>query len=211
MRKISFVQLCLSVLILFSTFACEKNDVIPSKETTTQSDYVTSDGIPVFATQEEFDTELNKVKSMALEELKTYEDKKGYKSFGRISDEFYARIDPTQFKSQEDVMAFVKANSKYIQLYKASDGELYCETQEFQDGKRYLMNEQKMYIIGKKLYKVSEEKVEQQGMQKAPSIELETSINSAQNEAEFIQNYKIGSDYYRIHAYVSAEYWEHGR
>src|SRR5574344_646789 len=28
MRKISFVRLCLSVLILFSTFACEKNDVI---------------------------------------------------------------------------------------------------------------------------------------------------------------------------------------
>lgn len=37
MRKISFVQLCLSVLILFSTFACEKKDeVITSPQRTQQ-------------------------------------------------------------------------------------------------------------------------------------------------------------------------------
>ncbi len=104
--------------------------------------------ILTFKTTEEFNTTVQKVNSMKIEERSAWEKSQGFKSFGTICDEFYATIEPQNFKTIEQVNDFVFANSDKIQIYKNAAGDPYCEVQEFDNSARYLMNKDKMYIVG---------------------------------------------------------------
>ena len=62
---------------------------------------------------------------MNLEELNAYEDSKGYKSFGRKSEQLYAGTDFEKFKSIDEIKAFVESNSEYLKI--VEDGFGVCE------------------------------------------------------------------------------------
>lgn len=85
---------------------------------------------------------------MKSEERSTWEQSKDFKSLGTICDEFYKTIEPQNFKNIEEVNDFVAKNSDKIQIYTNTEGDKYCEVQEFNNSARYLMNKDKMYIVG---------------------------------------------------------------
>ncbi len=110
-----------------------------------------------FNSDKEYIETLDKVLSMNPQELKAYEESKGYKSFGRLCDEIYYNINPEDFKSIEEVKTFVSKNSEYLRLVEDENGEFSLETILSDNPNRYLINDDKMFIINKNVYKVFEE------------------------------------------------------
>jgi hypothetical protein len=139
--------------ITFVMTSCSKtSDELASVASTKQN-------ILTFKTVEEFNTTVQKVNSMKPEERVAWEKSKGFKSFGTICDEFYATIEPQNFKTIEQVNDFVAANRDKIQIYTNEAGDKYCEVQEFDNSARYLMNANRMYIIGNKAFRTFNEGV----------------------------------------------------
>lgn len=152
MRKISFVQLCLSVLILFSTFACEKNDVIPSKETTTRSDYVVVDGVLTFSSDEACQRTVEMVNKMTEEERLTWEKSINFRSLGTIADQFYYSIDFDKFSSLEELIGFFHNNGDKL-VVENKNGEYSFGPSRMGNVNRHIINQDGIYAIGNMAYK----------------------------------------------------------
>lgn len=95
--------------------------------------------------------------SMTRSELIDYEIGNGYESFGRKSEEFYESINFENFKTNEEILAFVQANSNYIELVEDGDGEMYIEPIHARSPFKYLMNEDCIMEIDGAIYKVFED------------------------------------------------------
>jgi len=96
MRKNIFTIAIIAIIFVLSS--CEKDEVAQS-----QPQASTTKDILTFATQEDFDKTLAKVNAMTKEERLAWEKEQGFKSFGTMCDEFYETIDPSSFKSLEEV------------------------------------------------------------------------------------------------------------
>lgn len=187
---------CILAIITSMMFtACEKEDVI-------NHDTQKKENILVFKSIEEFDNTLAKVNAMTESERLEWEKQQGFKSFGTICDEFYETIEPEQFKSIEEVRTFVEKNNDKIEFYTSSDGEIYCVTKDFNNSKRYLMNENREYVIGSVIVK-DEDNMQPYadltsnnsfGQQKVSGIPVQSDDIIAQN--------KIGNDNYRMHIWI---------
>lgn len=92
----------------------------------------------------------------STEERKTYEESEGYKSFGRQCMEIYNNINPEEFKSMEEIKSFVAANSEYLQLIEEENGDLTLEIALFRNPNRYLLNKDRMFQVGNRVYKAFE-------------------------------------------------------
>ncbi len=115
--------------------------------------------IATFKNNEEYQNSLIKVLSMSTNELKEYEESIGYLSFGRECEEFYNSIDFESFATFEELESFVEANSDYLVFNKDDNGELYLETVYCNSIDRYIMNKDRMFLIGDDIYKVFEDGV----------------------------------------------------
>lgn len=142
------------VALISITLSCSKEESIlienkPSVE------------IPIlkFSSANEFDSIVSELVKLSEVELKAYEEAKGYMSFGRKAEEFYRSIRIEDFKTTDDIMSFVEANSQYLQLIKDEDGELTLETKFYKRSDRYLLNEDMMYQVGDTIVKVLEQGV----------------------------------------------------
>ncbi len=158
MKKINFIINTLVILVIafgvITIQSCSKDEVInPSSEDEFPSDMIS------FDSPKEYSATLEKVISMSLDELKTYEDSKGYKSFGRKCDELYASINFDDFESFEELKAFVESNSEYLKLVEDEEGELVLETTLSSSPYRYFTNNDKLFRIMDKVYKVFEDGV----------------------------------------------------
>lgn len=138
--------------LTFVLTSCSNDNVISSVESA-KNDILT------FSTTDEFNQTLQKVSSMTPVERKVWENSKGFKSFGTICDDFYKTIEPQNFKTMDDVNSFVAKNSDKIMIYTNDKGDKYCEVQEFDNPARYLMNTDRMYIIGNKAFRTFNEGV----------------------------------------------------
>lgn len=169
--------------------------------------------IPTFASQEEYNEILEKVMSMSPDELAIYEQGKGYKSFGRICDEFYENIDVTQFESIDDIYAYVENHSCYLMFYEAIDGEIYCEKRNYKAPELYLVNQDRQCMIGGELYtNTMYENMENINLSTLKSKILTNSISQSTNvvkstrglpEYEIIKNLPVKNSYYRVHIMFS--------
>ncbi len=179
--KIKTVKYILSVLLtIFAFTSCDKNELAISEiQKNTKTDILT------FATQEDFDKTLAKVNAMTKEERLAWEKQQGFKSFGTICDEFYATIQPENFKSLEEVKAFVSKNSDKIELYTSSDGETYCEPKDYNGLFRNISGINEMFIIGDKAYKVVENKLVSSSLKNIDELKKCTKITFVENSAVF--------------------------
>lgn len=145
MKKYKFFVLLLVSAIFIS---CEKEDVAIQKTTN-----IEKQNILTFKNAEEFNETMVKVNSMNEAQRKNWETEQGFESFGSICDKFYKTIKPEKFKSKDEVNSFVLDNIDKIQIYTDDTGEEYCEVQEFNNPARFLLNCDRMYLIGTTVYK----------------------------------------------------------
>ncbi|NLA25523.1 MAG: hypothetical protein GX879_11215 [Bacteroidales bacterium] len=147
-KKRTFVWLLLSFGVITS---CEKATV-EKISTQINQDYIT------YVSYEEFSNKLIEIVSMSPEERKNYEISNGYMSYGRYCDEFYNSIDFEQFKSQEDIIAFVIANKEYLNLIDEGNGEYTVDVKYNEKFMRYMCGVNKIFIVKDSAYKILEDK-----------------------------------------------------
>lgn len=196
MRKISFVRLCLSVLILFSTFACEKNDVIPTKEATTQSDYAVVDGVLTFSSDEACQRTVEMVNKMTEEERLTWEKSINFRSLGTIADQFYYSIDFDKFSSLEELIGFFNNNSDKL-LVENESGEYSFEPKEQGNINRYIVNKDGIYAVENTAYK------EMDGQIFSASIDNIRALQSVSNRDEENQQIFDKSVIFKVNTYIN--------
>ncbi|MGF1587170.1 MAG: hypothetical protein ACFCUM_17765, partial [Bacteroidales bacterium] len=107
-------------------------------------------------TFEEYNEALNTVLSMSKDERKSYEESKGYISFGRKCDESYDEIDFDEFESLEDIKAFAASND-FIAVIEDYDGEIIFEKTLATNRNRYFINSDRLFQIGDLVYKAFED------------------------------------------------------
>jgi hypothetical protein len=178
----------LSIVILALSFhSCTKQDV------TIISNAGISSKIPNFKSVESFNDLKNKVFSFTYEELKTWEESQGYKSFGRTCEELYYSVKPTDFKNIEEVKEFVAKHSDLLQLLVDSEGRLTLEVVEYNNPFRYFMDKDGMFQIGTTVYKLIDDNIASTSVENLRKLEVLNSQNLSSREDSTIKvfNYKI--------------------
>lgn len=151
--KKSMIMFAVATLIGFT--ACEKENEIKISN----SDQAPKYSILEFKTEEDFLQSIEKVGSFENKHQRTqWENSLNFKSFGSICDDFYYSIDTDKFSNFEEAKTFIENNSQYLTLVQDENGDYYCEPKDFRNPERYLCNEDGMYIIADKAYKIIEGK-----------------------------------------------------
>lgn len=100
----------------------------------------------VFDDVNDFMNTTNEVANMDDSELAAFENANNYTSLARKSDQVYNDIDFESFATQEELIAFVKANSKYVSLSQ-DNGELMTEPILLGNTYRRIANENGLFAI----------------------------------------------------------------
>jgi hypothetical protein len=180
--KIKTVKYIFSVLVIIFAFtSCDKEEV-----TINQSQIGTTKDILTFATQEDFDKTLAKVNAMTKEERLEWEKEQGFKSFGTICDEFYDNIDFEKFKSIEDVRNLDPKN-QYLDIYMSS-GNYNIEPKEMVSKEKFIANNERMFIISNRVYKIVESKLVSANVSNISSLKLIESFDKASSNPIFELN-----------------------
>ncbi len=145
MKKFLFMTVSLSTILVFN--ACNKDDLNLSNDKE----------ILTFNSVDDFNEELGKVLNMSTDELWDYEKSKGYKSYGRKCEEIYQSVDFDSFKAQDEIFDFVAENSDYLELVTDQNGDVYLETKLCNNEYRYIVDENKMFVLNDRVYKVFNE------------------------------------------------------
>ena len=80
------------------------------------------DNIVSFENKADYYSTMNLVVQMNENELKKYEEARGYASFGRLSEEFYRNLKLDDFKTLDEIKSFVEDNSNFLQLIEDENG-----------------------------------------------------------------------------------------
>lgn len=144
-------SLLMIILIYCTTISCEKAVFEESLSNNNQT-YIT------YNSYEEFSNELIKIVGMTTYEREKYEKENNYISFGRYCDELYDNINFEQFESQEDIITFVLANKKYLNLIDEGNGEYTVDVKYNDKFTRYMCGINKIFIIKDSAYKILEDK-----------------------------------------------------
>lgn len=124
--------------------SCEKENLINK----------TNDKILKFNSIEELNKHIDKTLKMNHNELKDLEESRGFKSFGRICDEIYFNLNIEKLTSFEQVEIYVNNHSDYLFFEKDEFGEIALETVFSKNPYRYVMNEDKLFILNNRVIKV---------------------------------------------------------
>lgn len=145
MKKVLYL-----IIVAVSIFmiSCE-NDVELTKNDINQ-DY----NIMTFNSYEEYNEEVNKKALMTSEELCKYEEDNNYYSLARKSEEVYFSVNSEDFKTEEEIVNFVKKNSKYLEILTDENNEKSVEIRSELNPGILVANDDGMYIITNNVYKL---------------------------------------------------------
>lgn len=125
---------------------------------------------------------INLVQRMTSAEFEIFQKNNHYTSFGKKCDEIYSSFNP-KTASKEDFENFLKNNKKYINLITREDGDKYLETQLSNNPIRYLLNSNRMIIVGERVYKYFNE-----GLLSSDVSNFDNIINIEYEDAKCIIN-----------------------
>ncbi|MEG2177741.1 MAG: hypothetical protein RRY15_02550 [Bacteroidales bacterium] len=152
MKKQTLFIFLLSIFLL----SCSKDiSDTPLLNDTSSKD---SSQMLVFKDVDELEKAANLVLSMNTETRKVWEKQKSFSSFGIACDEVYYACIPENFKTEEDLFAFVYTNKEYLQVVTENDEKI-LEPINYKNKYRYLANKSKLFQVGNEVYKIFEETV----------------------------------------------------
>ncbi|WP_416867424.1 MAG: hypothetical protein ACMVP2_08715 [Imperialibacter sp.] len=126
----------------------EEQDVSPY--TATQP----SSKIQSFSSFEDVRLLSNTYSSKSLEEIIAEEDANGFASFGRLSDEIYMQAVSQNFSSVDELYDFVNNNATFVEIVVEEDGEKSFRRKLQNDPYRYLINQDRIFIIKDDAFKI---------------------------------------------------------
>ncbi len=153
MKKIIVLSLFLGL------FSCQKeatvlpyiDDVEGEKQV---SKVVTIDGILKFESGEALNSTMNSVINKSAREFLEWESRMGFESFFTKSERIYDNVAAKEYNSIEGIKDEVEKYSRYIQLLGSENGEYTVECQLYNNPFKYIVNDDRLFILNKVAYKV---------------------------------------------------------
>lgn len=165
----------ITALTIFIALACEKEEINQADNSTME--------ILSFKTKEEFNETLNKVNQMSESERSEWEKSNGFKSYGTLSESFYYSINFDEIYTIEQLRS-LDPDSIYLKIFKSSD-EYHVERYEMNTKERYLMNSDKMFIIGTEVYKYFDSKLVYANISQINTLKQTKNISDIENNTSF--------------------------
>lgn len=106
-----------------------------------------------FDTEDQMKQELNAFVKMTSEEKANWTSVKGFNSYGVQADLFYDNIDPESFKSEDEIIQFVKS-SKCLKITTDENNEKSVEIVFGDNRLRYFINDELIFTVGDKAVKL---------------------------------------------------------
>jgi len=162
MKKFFFAQIFVLVSFIMFSACTEKGLSLdegqqPERQKVFPQSISSQDGIPVFSSYKEFKSTLQAVQEFTLDQRLTWESQMGFTSFGTLANQVYESVGEMRFNSADEFYEFVKLNSNYLQTveYENDENEVqhFLKTKEFNNSERWLMNEDRMFIIDSLVYR----------------------------------------------------------
>lgn len=145
----SIVAVILIAVSIFTSCTKEGNNISTNNATKNASN------IPFFANIEAVEHALDFAMSAdSLQVLVQYEESENRASIGRLSDVFYAQVDPEQFKSEEQVLKFVDDYSIYMDTLIDENNEISVEPKFSNNIFRYVANSDGLFIVADTIFKI---------------------------------------------------------
>ena len=170
MKKLFYIAFIAITSILF--LSCNNNESIIENNTSGLNRILS------FENEEELNETIDNIYSVGA---RSWSTNSNFRSFGNITDDFYSSIDIEQFTTTEEAISFIQNNNQYIQLVEDENGDLYCEVVEFDNPMRYIMNENKMYIVGDTVYRLLEKQYVTSHIEDIEELKTVTNINQITN------------------------------
>ena len=145
----SIVAVILIAVSIFTSCTKEGNNISTNNATKNASN------IPFFANIEAVEHALDFAMSAdSLQVLVQYEESENRASIGRLSDVFYAQVDPEQFKSEEQVLKFVDDYSIYMDTLIDENKEISVEPKFSNNIFRYVANSDGLFYVADNIFKI---------------------------------------------------------
>jgi hypothetical protein len=218
--KIKLIKLIICIFaITFAITGCSKDEDVVSSSTLASNKL----DILTFSTIAEFNETLQKVNSMTPENRIAWENEQGFKSFGTICDDYYYSLNPTDYKTIEQLKN--STNQDLLNVF-AEEGETFVEPKGVRSIERFIMNFDKMCVIGSNVYKFYDEGTIRTRIDNLEKIRQINDYNTAKivlnqnvgmykitkydentNKIKMIRNFSTNNNYMlRLHAAVYT-YW----
>jgi hypothetical protein len=117
------------------------------------------DNILYFETTQDFNEQMREVLKMDLSKKQEWVKTRNFESFGVKADLIYYSVNPEDFKTIEEMKDFVSENSKYLHFVTSESGDTSVETKHFNSPFRYFINDEKIFKIENRIYKVVQDEV----------------------------------------------------
>ncbi len=151
MKKLIYGTLFLAIVGV-GVVACKKANINSATSNESKLENSPTDDIRVYKNSDAFYDEVNMILAMEHEERCAYENSLDYVSLGRYADGLYLAVNPENM-SDDELRTYASANSEFLSIVQ-KDGEEYYETVFGDNPFRYMMNKNRMFQVGDKLYKV---------------------------------------------------------
>ncbi|WP_132430944.1 hypothetical protein [Natronoflexus pectinivorans] len=144
------------LLGVFLFVSCSDDlEVVKVSEESELSESIDLDNVMRFSSFEEYVEMRNAVPEFGAEERIAFENEHGFISMGRISDEFYDRIDDEAFETKEEFVAFINENDRYLVLKEDEDG-LSVYSRFYSNADRFFANEDGYFVVDSLVFRVFE-------------------------------------------------------
>lgn len=145
----SIVVVFLIAVVSFSSCSKDGKNTLPKNLPNLAS------SIPFFSSIRVVEDVLDSALSMdSMQELIEYEEAQQRASIGRLSDVFYAQVDPEQFNSREQILNYVAEHSYYLDTLIDEKGEISVEPKFSNCIFRYVANSDGLFAVADTIYKI---------------------------------------------------------
>jgi len=156
-KNLIFAQIFVLVSFIMFSACTEKGLGLDEGQQPTRQKVSSNQGILAFSSFEEFKNTLKAVQNFTLDQRLAWEQEMGFTSFGTLANQVYESVSEMEFNSEDEFYSFVELNSDYLQIVEDENEDKEIEysllTKEYINSERWLMNENRMYIIDTLVYR----------------------------------------------------------
>ena len=184
-KNITLFAMLMATIVLFP--GCKKEKTAELAATQVAS------GMLCFNSPEDFFETQQKVLAMSETERREWELQQGFESYATKCNELFEAFEAKGIESDEDIYNFVKENPDYFYIH-VEDGEEYLISYLEYTPYYNIVDENRMFQIGREIYKIFDEGIIRTSVDKKTDLtKIRSFYESKQNDFAYYENHVFDS------------------
>ncbi len=184
-KSITLFAMLMATIVLFP--GCKKEKTAELAATQVAS------GMLCFNSPEDFFETQQKVLAMSETERREWELQQGFESYATKCNELFEAFEAKGIESDEDIYNFVKENPDYFYIH-VEDGEEYLISYLEYTPYYNIVDENRMFQIGREIYKIFDEGIIRTSVDKKTDLtKIRSFYESKQNDFAYYENHVFDS------------------